>query len=94
MPVNWDEFDNEIDDAINESANATDDKLASKISSITRMTDEEVKTLFPNPSDAKRLTELMKIVQSAEDRNTKINKIVNNAEEFGGVVLSLLGKFA
>jgi len=94
MPVNWDEFDNEIDDIIDSSAKATDEKLASKISSITRMTDDEVKELFPDPADVKKLTALLKIVKSADDRNTKINKIVNNAEQFGGIVLSLVGKFA
>lgn len=94
MPINWDKFDSEIDAAIEESADATDNELASRISSITRMTDEEVKELFPNPADTKKLTKLMKIVKSAEDRNTKINKITSNAEEFGGVVLTLLGKFA
>ena len=93
MTIDWDEFDNDIDDIINNSADATDNKLASKISSITRMTDEEVKELFPSPADTKKLAELMKIVKSAEDRNTKINKIVSNAEDFGGVVLTLLGKF-
>ena len=94
MPVNWEEFDRDIDSIIDSSADATDDRLASRISSITRMTDEEVKELFPDPADVKKLTELMKIVKSAEDRNTKINRIVSNAQEFGGIVLSLLQKFA
>jgi len=94
MPVNWDDFDKEIDSIIETSSDATDDRLASKISSITRMTDEEVKELFPKPADAKKLAELMKIVQSAEKRNNKITKIVSNAEKFGGVVLTLLGKLA
>lgn len=94
MPINWDEFDIEIDSIIDESAGATDDRLASRISSITRMTDEEVQELFPNPADVKKLTELMKIVKSSDDRNIKINRIVSNSEEFGGVVLSLLQKLA
>jgi hypothetical protein len=94
MPVNWEEFDSEIDSIIEESASATDERLASRISSITRMTDEEVQELFPNPADVKKLTELMKIVKSSEDRNSKINNIVSNAEDFGGIVLSLLQKFA
>lgn len=94
MPVDWDKFDSEIDEIIATSADATDERLASRISSITRMTDEEVQELFPKPADAKKLAELMKIVQSAEDRNTKINNIVVNAKKFGGVVLTLLGKFA
>ena len=94
MPINWDEFDSEIDNIIAESANETDQKLASKISSITRMTDDEVNELFPDPADVKKLTELMKVVKSSENRNNKINKIVANAEEFSGVVLTLLSKFA
>jgi len=94
MPINWDEFDNEIDDIIAESAEETDQKLASKISSITRMTDDEVKELFPEPADIKKLVELMKVVKSSENRNNKINKLVGNAEEFGGIVLTLLAKFA
>ncbi len=94
MPVNWDEFDSEIDSIIDEAAGATDQRLASRISSITRMTDGEVQELFPDPADVKKLAELMKIVKSSEDRNNKINRIVSNAEEFGGVVLSLLQKFA
>jgi len=94
MPINWDEFDNEIDSIIESSAKATDEKLASRISSITRMTDEEVQELFPDPADVKKLTELMKIVKSADERNTKINNIVSNTEKFGGIVLTLLEKFA
>lgn len=94
MPINWDEFDNEIDNIIAESADETDQKLASKISSITRMTDDEVKELFPDAADVKKLAELMKVVKSSENRNNKINKIVANAEDFGGIVLTLLSKFA
>ena len=94
MPVNWDKFDSEIDSIIEGSAGATDERLASRISSITRMTDDEVQELFPDPADVKKLKDLMKIVKSSEGRNNKINRIVSNAEQFGGIVLSLLQKFA
>jgi len=36
----------------------------------------------------------MKIVKSAEDRNNKINKIISNAKELAGTVLTVLEKFA
>ena len=91
MAINWDEID--FDEIIDEEAEKTDEELASKISSLTKMTDEEVKELFPNQADAKKLVELMKIVKSSEDQNTKINKISSNAKEFSGVILTLLGKF-
>lgn len=94
MPVNWDQYDKELDSIIKSAAGRTDERLASKISSVTRMTDEEVKQLFPEPADARKLAKLMRIVKTAEDRNTKINNIVSNAEEFAGVILTLLEKFA
>jgi len=93
MAVDWDAFDKELDSIVESAAARTDERLASKISSVTRMTDEEVKELFPEPGDAKKLAELMKIVTSATDRNTKINNIVQNSEKFAGVILGLLGKF-
>jgi hypothetical protein len=93
MPVNWDELNSHLNSIIESGAQRTDDQLASRISSVTRMTDEEVKELFPEPADAKKLAELMKVVNEATDRNTKINNIVSNAEEFSGVILTLLQKF-
>lgn len=94
MPIDWDAFDKEIDAIIDASAEATDDKLASRISSITRMTDDEVKELFPRPADVKQLNALMKIVKSSEERNKKVERIVANAEGFGDILLTLLQKFA
>lgn len=94
MPIDFDKLNKDLDIAITEGAGAVDKKLAIKIVSITQMTEDEKKELFPEPADTKKLAELMKIVQSAQDRNTKINKIVSNAEDFGGIVLTLLTKFA
>ena len=92
MPINWEEFDVSLDKAITESVDTVDAKLASHISSITRLTDEEVNELFPEPADLKKLAKLLKIVKSAETRNNKVNSIINNTEEFAGVVLTLLTK--
>lgn len=94
MPVNWDQLQSSIDSEIDAGAQKTDAKLAAKLSSITRLTEEEIQTLFPAPADVKRVAELMQIVNSAEARNTKINHIVKNAESFAGVILDLLKKFA
>ena len=93
MAIDWDKFQGELDGLIDEAGEKTDRKLAGKISTITRMTDDEVKKLFPDPADVKKLAELMELVKRAGDRNDKVNKIVSNAEEFGGIILTLLGKF-
>lgn len=92
MPVNWDEFERDIDSIIEEGAARTDKRLASRVSSVTRMTDDEIKDIFPETADIQKLAGLMKIVKSADDRNTKINNIVARAEEFGGIALRLLEK--
>lgn len=94
MPIDWDKFDRDVDNAVKKAAKKTDDKLASKISSLTHMNDGEIKQLFPKPADVKKLYELMKIVKSAKGRNNKINQIVANAEKFGGIIYTLLNKFA
>ena len=93
MPVDWEQYESDLDSIIDSAEQRTDERLASKISSVTRMTDNEVKELFPETADAKKLVELMKIVKSADKRNTKIKNIVANAEGFTGVILTLLEKF-
>jgi hypothetical protein len=92
MP-DWNNLENKLDDIIKDSATKTDDVLATKIASLTRLTSEEIKELFPEPSEVKNLAELMNIVKSAEGRNNKINKIIENSEKFSGVILTLLSKF-
>ena len=94
MPINWDQFQSDIDQLVNEAGARTDAKLANQAASVTRLTDDEVKKLFPDAADVKKLVELMAIVKKAGDRNDKINRIVANIDEFGGIVLTLLGKLA
>lgn len=94
MAIDWEKFQDELDELVNVAGDKTDKRLAGKISSITRLTDDEVKKMFPDPADVKKLGELMEIVKRAGDRNDKINKIVESAEDFAGIVLTLLGKFA
>ncbi|MEL0642372.1 hypothetical protein V6260_17370 [Pseudoalteromonas aliena] len=92
MPIKWEEFDENLDLAIAESIDTVDNKLASHISSITRLTDDEINELFPEPADLKKLANLLKIVKSADNKNRKVNAIINNSEEFADVVLTLLTK--
>ena len=93
MAINWDKLHRNIDTIIDDSEGRTDARLASQISSVTRLTDDEVRKLFPDPADVKTLAELMEIVKRNTARNKKINNISENIDKFGGVVLTLLGKF-
>ncbi len=93
MPIDWDVFDSDLDTAIDISIAETDAQLAGRVSSLTRMTDDEIQELFPTPADVQKLAKLMQIVKSAEDQNTKINKIVEDGEQFAGIIIKLLDKF-
>ena len=57
MTIDWKKFQDELDQMVDKAGNKTDKKLAHKISSITRLTEVEVKQLFPDPGDVKRLGE-------------------------------------
>jgi len=94
MPIDWNSFNDDIDTAVAQSGTRTDDQLASKISSVTRLTDDEIKQMFPDPADVKKLAALMQIVKSATDKNAKINQLVANSETFAGIIIPLLEKFA
>jgi hypothetical protein len=94
MPTDEDKQNEELGSIIGAAAGRTDKQLDSKMSSLRKLTDDEVKSLFPEPADVKKLKALMDIVKAADDDNTKINNIVANSEEFAGVILKLLRTFA
>lgn len=93
MPIDWDQFEREVDDALERAESRTDDRLASRASSLTELTDEEVLRLFPETADLKRLATLKRIVQSAGDRNMKVARLQENIEHLGGTVMTLLERF-
>tara|TARA_R110002049_G_scaffold307450_1_gene507975 strand:- start:157 stop:441 length:285 start_codon:yes stop_codon:yes gene_type:complete len=69
------------------------EEIGDKISSVTKMSKEEVKELFPERGEQKKLIELMRIVKSSNDHNKKLNAIADRAKDFSGVVVKLLDKF-
>ena len=75
-----------------EAAEETDRQLAGDISSLTTMTDREIDELFPTHDDKRRLAELMEIVNGADQRNEKINRIVANIDDLAGTVLKIAQK--
>ena len=94
MPIDWDKVDSEVEQALDGAVKKTNDRLAGQISSLTRLTDTEIKKLFPTPADVEQLVSLMKIVRSADERNRKVNQLVKNIESVAGAVVTLLDKLA
>jgi hypothetical protein len=94
MPVDWKTLEKEIDAALDRAEKRTDEKLCSLVSSLTRLTDEEVKKLFPIPADVEKLKRLMEIVKSSEDRNIKVINLTKNIEDLAETAIKLLEVFA
>ena len=92
--TDWDKLKESVDQIAEEAEARTDARLAGELAAVTRLTAEDIQRHFPAAADAKRLLELMEIVQSATNRNEKVQKLVQNAEKFAGVVLTLLTKIA
>lgn len=88
MDFDWDKIESEINDA----ADATDLALESKISSLTRMNEDEINSLFPEQADKEKLIKLMKIVKQSSDENETKVRLVNNIEELAGTAVKLLAK--
>ncbi len=82
-----------FDEILKKSADKTDKQLASEISSLTRLTDYEISTLFPQRSDQEKLLKLLAIVQSETEENEKINKLKMNIEDLAGTAIKLIKIF-
>ena len=92
--INWEVFESEIDAALDSAQKKTTVALASRISSVTRLTDDEIVELFPKQADVKKLAELMAIVKGAQVRNERISALAANIERLGGTAMTLLERFA
>ncbi|MDN3378711.1 MULTISPECIES: hypothetical protein [unclassified Pseudoalteromonas] len=92
MSINWEELEKNIDVAIQAGTDSTNKKLYSKISSVTRLTDEEISEMLPDEADVKKLSKLMTIIKSAENDNIKVKKLADNVQELGSIAIKLIDK--
>lgn len=89
----WSDLEERIGGLVDQAADETDEELATEMSSITKLTNEEVKELFPKPSDAQKLFELIRLVNEDTERNEKVNELVANSERFADIVITLVSRF-
>lgn len=81
-----DDFDAILDEAVR----MTDSQFASRISSLTRLNDDEINRICPTKVDKEALARLMSIVKGASDENTKRTELINNIQTFAGVIVKVL----
>jgi len=70
----------------------TDDAFASKVSSLTRLTDEEIKAITPKALDKERLATLLGIVADATKSNNEKAEAIRNTNGLAEIVVPLLLK--
>ena len=82
----------DFDSILDEAEALTNTQLRDRISSLTRLTADDVQSLCPKKEDKKALAELMSIVNSAASENAMKKQLVANIEHFSGVILKILSK--
>ena len=70
----------------------TDDTFASKVSSLTRLTDDEIKEITPNALDKERLATLLEIVADATKSNNEKAEAIRNINGLAEIAVPLLRK--
>ena len=83
-------LENKYAAAARKAQEQTDEKYKNVISSLTRLTDEEIEKFFPERRDKDKLLELMDLVNQETSENEKITKLKDNAEKFGAIAFRLL----
>lgn len=94
MSIDWEKLERNAKAAATRAGDKTDEALAAKVSSFTRLNDEDVLKLFPKSADAEKVVKLMRIVRSSESQNRKVKEIQDNVGEFAGVMTKLLKHLA
>lgn len=74
---------------VEEAARITNEQV-SKISSLSRLKDDEIRKLCPKKEDAKKLAHLMKIVKEEGQMNKRKIALQENIKELSGTVIKLL----
>ena len=91
MPIDWDKID--IEGAVDRADRRTRARLAGKISSLTRFTDEEIEKWFPEEVDKKNLAKMMQSVKTATTENEKQQRIIDGIETFAKSIVTIIDKF-
>lgn len=92
MRSDWEQLEAALDKAIASAVERTDAALASRVSALTRLTEAEVRSLFPTPADVRRLQRLMDIVEQSRSDHAAITRLETSITDLAGTVVRLLGK--
>lgn len=86
MPIDWDQIDREIA----ERDKATSSSIARKVSSLSALSEQEAKTLFPTQGDVQEFARLMKRVAADSDSAANAAWLTQNINRLAPTVLRVL----
>lgn len=72
----------------------TDDDFANKVSSLTALTDEEIKELTPKSGDPQKLATLLGVVADATKTNQQKADAIRNIAGLAEIAVDVIGKLA
>jgi hypothetical protein len=70
----------------------TDDTFAPKVSSLTRLTDDEIKEITPNALDKERLATLLGVIADATKSNNEKAEAIRNINGLAEIAVPLIQK--
>ena len=73
-----------------EAREATNANLAGEISSLTRLSEEDIQRLLPRKVDKERFGTLMAIVADSTSNNAKVAALKDNLDDVGQVLMRIL----
>ena len=73
-----------------EAREATNASLAGEISSLTRLSEEDIQRLLPRKVDKERFGTLMAIVADSTSNNAKVAALKDNLDDVGQVLVRIL----
>jgi hypothetical protein len=73
-----------------EAREATNASLAGEISSLTRLSEEDIQRLLPRKVDKERFGTLMAIVADSTSNNAKVAALKDNLDDVGQVLMRIL----
>lgn len=87
MPKTWEEI-------LKDAQTQTDSQLASDISSLSRLSDDEINEIAPQAIDKAKLTALMQTIADATKSNKEKAEAIKNIQGFAEMAVAVLKKVA
>jgi len=85
-------MDPEWNDILTKASSDTHDAYAGKVSSLTSLTDDEVKEITPTPADRERFAKLIGIVADATKQNNEKADAIRNTAGLVEMAVDVVGK--